>query len=125
MTRTRRFKPYTHKDLGIPESIQIAGRTVRINVDSKIKGNAYYDTSLQIITIFSGNKDRQPTRERLQKAFMEEIVHWVIYITRFHKEDIRDGEVCQDEHFVGAVSEILFQVQKQLKDFTKNLESLY
>lgn len=114
-------KQYTHKDLGIPETLQIAGRDISVILDPSIKGNAFYDTSQNTIKVFPGNKDRMPSKQRLQKAFIEEVVHWVIYLTRFHKEDLRDGEITENEHFIGIMAELMFQVQKQLKDFTNNL----
>lgn len=117
-------KPYTHKDLGIPQHLQIAGRDIDVILDGNIKGNAYYDTSQNIIKIFSGSKDRMPSKQRLQKAFIEEVVHWSVYLTRFHKEDLKDGEITENENFVGVLSELMFQVQKQLKNFTIELSAV-
>jgi hypothetical protein len=117
MNKTKKIKPYTHEELGIPHMLQIAGRDIEVIFDPKMNGNAFYDTSQNIIKVFPGNKDRMPAKQRLQKAFIEEVIHWCIYLTRFHKEDLKDGEITENEHFIGIVSELMFQVQKQLKEF--------
>jgi len=130
-----KFIPYTHKELGIPEYLEIGGFRVQIVFDSKImsvtdnNGNklnpvlrdgfvGVADFSLQQIKLWTGNKIEKPTKQRILQAFLEEINHWIFFCMQIKPGDHLDSKLWlhKNEHLVAGYSILLLQVLRQLKD---------
>ena len=91
----------------IPETIQIAGKTVKIIYDEKLSvkesfnGACYADQSEIIL-------DPSLDRQKLEQTFLHEVLHFINKVRGLSETQF------DDEPHVYPLSELLYQVIKQL-----------
>lgn len=125
---------HTHETLGIPQSLQIAGKTIQIIFDPSIMrfkkregelqpGQKSHETNgawglaqhiEQRILLFPGNEIMIPSKEKLRIVFLEEVTHLILHTMHMTAADMKEGSIFRDEHFVGLFSELWYQVLNQL-----------
>ncbi len=129
---------YTHEDIGIPKELQIAGRTVQIELDPTLMEITKKEGKLDPgedsfnqrgrwglakvkqdkIVMWPGNADFLPPVQKIQAAFCEEIIHFITFVMHVNGEDLK-GPIWRNEHFCGSQSELIYQVFKQLNAFSQ------
>ena len=123
------MKPWTHKTLNLPETIQIAGVTFAIKFDEKMmetkkdpnhpmgvnaRGNrgrfSHMDRS---IYLWPGDERYVPTKGHMMRVLWEELMHAILYVTHFESSDFV-GQLYRNESFVGVLAELIYQVNTQV-----------
>ena len=143
------FVPHSHESIGVPHFIEIAGRKIDVvfqpNLQKIVKRNpedvpayaclaehylsikgAYGEAQYadNKIHLYPGSELYKPSKVRLQRAFLEEVAHWIFYVMRIGPSDLKPNfTLNSNEHFISLFTDLWVQVQKQLKDFTNRLES--
>lgn len=139
MSRPKLFTPYTHKELGIPTSLQIGGFTISIVFDRTISDatinpdvngrqlNPIWKTGVigrsdfanQRIDLWTGNMLYKPTRERMMFTLLEEIEHFIFYCLQLQPKNLEQNVwLHNNEHVVVSHTILLLQVLKQLDSVT-------
>jgi len=97
----------------IPKTLKIGGKTVRINLDGVraakqcVNGTAYYDHNEILLDDY---KRSVVSQENIEQTLIHEVVHFINAMLS------RQGTDCDAEEYVNPMSELLYQVIKQLKE---------
>jgi len=125
------MKPWTHKTLNLPTTVQIAGVTFAIKFDEKMmetkkdpthptgfnaRGNrGRFSHMDQSIYLWPGDDRYVPTSEHMRRVLWEELMHAILYVIHFESSDFV-GQLYRNESFVGAIAELIYQVENQLEN---------
>lgn len=98
--------------MNIPKTIQIIGREIKIEYDENIMRD---DDNIglakiregKILLVPIGTKTTNVTKESIEVTFIHELLHYILHSTRYYK-------LHSDEDFVSRISEVLYQVIKQI-----------
>lgn len=99
--------------MNIPNKINIAGKEVTIRIDhhhcmtQKIYGESQYD---QNTIILDDHKKAGYPKAKIEQTFIHEVLHFANAIMS------RNNDNVDDENYVNPLSELLYQVFKQLKE---------
>lgn len=138
MSRPKKFVPYTHEELGIPNSLEIGGFKISIIFDPSISNavinedanvtarllNPIWKTGVLgvadqaagVIKLWTGNKIYKPSRQRIMFVFLEEIEHWIFYCMQLQPKNLEQNVwLHANEHVVVSHTILLLQVLKQLE----------
>ena len=98
----------------IPDKIQIAGRTIKIEFDKKLlsESDCYGESSVTESKITLCN-DKRISEETINVTFIHEVFHLILYAMGEEKEFV-------NEKFVSKISEMLYQFIKQLSENKKS-----
>ena len=128
------MKPYTHRQIGVPTSINIGGNSFEVILDGTlmdIKKNTDPLTSKREpfnqrgvwgvarikenqILMWPGNAGWVPPIEKVREALWEEILHAALFVMHTRSQELSEGYLWRNESFVGGLSNIMYQVSKQL-----------
>ena len=128
------MKPWTHKTLNLPQTIQIAGVNFKIKFDKKLmetKIDSNHPTGVnakgyrgrfshvdQSILLWPGDERYVPTKEHMMRVLWEELMHAILYVTHFESSDFV-GQLYRNESFVGVLAELVYQVDSQINKLNK------
>lgn len=134
------MKPYTHKQIGVPEKLNIGGNIydvilrqdlmeIKKNTDPLTKHREPFNQrgvwgihrqKENQILLWPGNDGWVPPVEKVREFLWEEIIHAALLAMRTRPQDMKEGYLWRNESFVGGLSNIIYQVSKQLRGYEEN-----
>ena len=100
----------------IPKHIQIAGKAIEIKVDhkycmeNKIYGASLYDKNTIIL---DDHKVAGFSEDKIKQVLLHEVIHFSNAIL------CKNGHIQDEEDYVNPLSELLYQVFKQIESKNK------